>query len=102
MSTTTDTRHPLLDLDDTGTPARWRLVTYRQFEVRSGIYWEAMLMYGRHRVGTVVQQGNGGADEVIVTHPAARSLWTRYVATFHSGNEEQATYALMVEEDSTI
>lgn len=104
MSITTDVSHACLDIEcpDCASCATWRLITYRQYEHRSGIYWEAILMYGRHRIGTVVQEGNGGADEVIITHPAARSLWNRHVANNHDGNEETATYALMVQEDSTI
>jgi len=91
---TTDTAHT--------TTSPWHLITYRQHEVRSGIYWEAMLMHGDQRVGTVYQEGNGGADVVEITHPAARALWNKYVTTEHDGNQEHATYRLMVEEDSRI
>lgn len=94
MSTTTDmsarTTHP------------WHLITYRQHEVRSGIYWEAMLMLNGQRVGTVWQEGNGGADIVEITHPAARAMWRQWIDQAHDGNPESATYTLMVEEDSRL
>lgn len=94
MTATTDTHAP--------SGLSWRVLTYRQHEVRSGIYWEAMLMFGSWRIGTVVQHGTGGADEVEITHPAARALWRRYVDLEHGGSQEAATYALMIAEDSAL
>ena len=64
-----------------------------------GIAWTANLMWGSEVVGTIEQAGDGGADRVYIQDPAKRAFWDRCVQTAFDGNEEDATYFLLVQEE---
>ena len=64
-----------------------------------GIAWTANLMVGDVVIGTIEQAGDGGADRVYIQNPAYRTIWNLAVQTAFDGNEEDATYYMLVKEE---
>lgn len=65
-----------------------------------GIAWVATLFCGTKAIGTVEQEGHGGADEVHVQETADRETWRQAVSKAFNGNEEAATFWLLVQEEN--
>jgi hypothetical protein len=64
-----------------------------------GIAWTANLMVGEVVIGTIEQDGDGGADRVYINGLTHRQMWEKSVKANFGGNEEDATYFLLVQEE---
>jgi hypothetical protein len=64
-----------------------------------GIAWTANLMVGEVVIGTIEQAGDGGADRVFINGLTQRQIWEKSVKANFGGNEEDATYFLLVQEE---
>ena len=67
-----------------------------------GIAWTANLMWGSEVIGTVEQAGDGGADRVYIDNLAYRTHWNLSVQNAFDGNEQDATYFLLVQEEDSV
>jgi hypothetical protein len=74
----------------------YEMRTTALMEHSGGIAWTADLLADGVKVGTIEQDGRGGADQVWISGPAAEA-WRLHCAA--SGGEENATYALLCAED---
>lgn len=75
----------------------WHIKTTKIMEHSRGIYWLADLMLDGVKVGTVEQMGRGGADEVQIADKSVMRLWRDHCNQM--GGEEEATYALLLQEE---
>jgi hypothetical protein len=66
----------------------------------NGCAWTAILRKHGLRVGTIEQDGRGGADVVHMPSPGARREWQADVAAAFDGNEEDACYWLLLQEEA--
>lgn len=76
----------------------YRMQTVRVYEHERGIGWFAQLLCDDRVIGTITQEGRGGADRVSILNVADLSPWMRHCERM--GGEEQATYALLLAEES--
>lgn len=79
-------------------PFNYHINTTAVMEHSRGIAWTADLYLGTVKVGTVEQAGDGGADRVYFTETAYRTVWKLAVTAAFGGDEERATYWLLVQE----
>lgn len=75
----------------------WHIKTTKIMEHSRGIYWIANLYCDGKLVGSVEQFGRGGADEVQIADKNVMRLWREHCVSM--GGEEQATYALLLQEE---
>lgn len=92
-----------MSTDDYGTPIpaqpfNYYIKTTGIMEHSRGIAWVADLYMGIVKIGTVEQAGDGGADRVYFTETAYRAVWKAAVASAFGGDQEAATYYLLVQE----
>ena len=64
-----------------------------------GIAWTANLRVGDVVIGTIEQAGDGGADRVFINGLTQRQIWEKSVKANFGGNEEDATYYMLVKEE---
>lgn len=67
-----------------------------------GIAWTADLLFNGTRIGTIEQLGRGGADQVSFDHPGDRAQWQADINEAFDGNEENATWWLLEQEESKL
>ncbi len=77
----------------------YTMQTTAVMEHSRGVAWTANLMFGYQVIGIIEQDGNGGADRVYIQNPAYRTIWNLAVQTAFDGNEEDATYYMLVKEE---
>jgi hypothetical protein len=65
-----------------------------------GCAWTADLRMHGIKVGHIEQDGRGGADVVRLFNPGGRKDWDHYVTAAFDGNEEEATFWLLLQEDA--
>lgn len=80
-------------------PFNYCMRTTAVMEHSRGIAWTADLYARDVKIGTIEQDGNGGCDRVYFTETAYRTLWTLAVQAAFGGNEEDATYWLLCQEE---
>jgi hypothetical protein len=71
----------------------YEMQTTACMEHSQGIAWTANLLADGVKIGTIEQDGHGGADRVYITDPANMKPWREF-CDIHGG-EEQTTYMLM-------
>lgn len=82
-------------------PFNYRMQTTAIMEHSRGIAWVADLYLRDVKVGVIEQQGDGGADWVTFTERDHRVVWDAAVSAAFSGDEEAATYYLLVQEEES-
>ena len=76
--------------------ANFDMHTTRIVELRHGVYWEADLLMDGVVIGTIIQHGNGGADQVLIANRDNSEAWDDYCAS--NGGQERALYDMLVRE----
>jgi hypothetical protein len=79
-------------------PFNYRMQTTAIMEHSRGIAWVADLYLRDVKVGVIEQQGDGAADRVTFTERAYGLMWNLAVTSAFAGDEEAATYYLLVQE----
>lgn len=79
-------------------PFPYTMQTTAVIEHSRGIAWTATLFRNGRRVGFVEQLGTGGCDVVTLDTQADRITWKAAVTIAFAGDEEAATYFLLVAE----
>ena len=74
--------------------------TTAMMEHSHGIAWTADLYCGTVKVGIVEQMGDGGCDRVLLNNIGYRTHWKAAVASAFGGDEEAATYWLLLQEEA--
>lgn len=92
-----------MSTDDYGTPIpaqpfNFHIQTTAVMEHSRGIAWVADLYMGVTKIGSVEQAGDGGADLVYFSNMAYCTVWNLAVKSAFAGDEEAATYYLLVQE----
>ena len=77
----------------------YTMQTTAVMEHSRGIAWTANLLRKGRVVGTIEQAGDGSADRVYFDQQINRVMWITDVAMAFGGNEEDATYFLLVQEE---
>jgi hypothetical protein len=80
----------------------YHIVTEKMMEHSKGIAWTASLYREGLKIGSVEQEGNGGADSVIIESAADRATWTVDVQEAFDGDEEQASFYLLIQEEERL
>lgn len=80
-------------------PFDYTMRTTAVMEHSRGIAWTADLLRNGAKVGTIEQHGDGGADRVDIYDRAYRMEWNAAVAAAFAGDEEAATFWLLVQEE---
>lgn len=99
-----NTLHDSMQIDDLYEPQQpvapfnYRMQTTAIMEHSRGIAWVADLYLRDVKVGVIEQQGDGAADRVTFTERAYGLLWNLAVTSAFAGDEEAATYYLLVQE----
>lgn len=81
-------------------PFPFTMRTTAVMEHSRGIAWTADLLMGTTKIGTVEQAGDGGADRVYIQGAGHKALWKAAVCASFGGDEEDATYYLLFQEDA--
>lgn len=76
----------------------YSMKTTGTLEHSGGIAWTADLLADGTKIGTIEQDGRGGADRVWIADPGHRDAWKTHCADL-PGGEEYATYLLLCAED---
>lgn len=77
----------------------YRIRTTQVMEHSRGVAWVADLMCGDVKIGTVEQEGNGGADRVYLSNSAYEMIWKLAVRAAFADDEEAATYYMLCAEE---
>lgn len=80
----------------------YTMQTTAVMEHSRGIAWTANLMLGTTLIGSLEQGGNGAADRVYISDLTNREIWSKSVKANFGGNEEDATYFLLVQEEDAV
>ena len=80
----------------------YEIRTTGMLEHSSGIAWTAELFREGVKIGTVEQEGHGGADRVFISDLNQMGIWRMYVDAAFAKNEEAATFWLMCKEDGDV
>lgn len=80
-------------------PFPFTMRTTAIMEHSRGIAWTADLLAGGSKVGTIEQAGDGGADRVYINGAGHNALWKAAVSASFAGDEEAATFYLLVQEE---
>ena len=80
-------------------PFDYTMRTTAVMEHSRGIAWTADLLRNGATVGTIEQHGDGGPDRVYADRGLARADWNAAVTAAFAGDEEAATYWLLVQEE---
>lgn len=78
----------------------YTMKTTQVLEHSRGIAWTADLLCDGTKIGVIEQEGNGGADYVLIGDPANAAIWRSNVERAFNGQEEHATYWLLTEEEN--
>lgn len=78
----------------------YKIKTTKLFEHDRGVFWEAQLLKDGKKIGTITQMGTGGADRVYIDDRSKIKDWNAFCENM--GGEELATFALMLEETSSL
>ena len=80
----------------------YAMQTTAVMEHSRGIAWTANLLVGDVVIGTIEQAGDGGADRVFIHGLTHRQIWEKSIKANFGGNEEDATYFLLVQEEDSV
>jgi hypothetical protein len=83
-------------------PFNYYMVTTAVMEHSRGVAWTADLFIGVTKVGTIEQAGDGGADLVYISGAGNKALWKAAVSASFAGDEEAATFHLLVQEEESL
>jgi len=70
--------------------------TTKMVELRDGVYWEANLLFNGNKIGTILQEGRGGADRITIDDKEQRKAWEQHCN--ENGGEERVSYFMMLSE----
>jgi hypothetical protein len=76
--------------------SQYTMQTTKMFGVRDGVYWEANLLLDGNKIGTILQEGRGGADRITIYDKDQRRAWQQYCS--ENGGEERVSYNMMMYE----
>lgn len=71
-------------------------------EHSNGVAWTADLFREGVKIGTIEQEGHGGADRVFIRDLNEMGTWRMYVDAAFAKNEEDATYFLLCKEEGDV
>ena len=70
--------------------------TTRIVELRDGVYWEANLLLNGDKIGTILEEGNGGASKIYIDDREQRKAWEQHCK--ENDGVESVVYYMMLSE----
>ncbi len=70
--------------------------TTRIVELRDGVYWEANLLLNGDKIGTILEEGNGGASKIDIDDREQRKAWEQHCK--ENDGVESVVYYMMLSE----
>jgi len=76
--------------------SQYTMQTTRIVELRDGVYWEANLLFNGDKIGTILEEGNGGASKIAIDNKEQRKAWEQHCK--ENSGEESVVYFMMLSE----
>ena len=76
--------------------SKYEMQTTRIVELRDGVYWEANLLLNGDKIGTILEEGNGGASKIYIDDGEERKAWEQHCK--ENDGVESVVYYMMLSE----
>ena len=80
--------------------SQYTMQTTRIVELRDGVYWEANLLFNGDKIGTILEEGNGGASKIDIDDREQRKAWEQHCK--ENDGVESVVYYMMLSEIESV